>query len=52
MRVRAAPIVAALAALLVAAPVAGAHVTLQPPEWERGEFDLFTKDVTVPIEEE
>jgi uncharacterized protein YcnI len=48
MRVRAAPIAAAFAALLVAAPVAGAHVTLQPPEYEAGAFAKLV--VRVPNE--
>ena len=48
MKIRAAPIAAALAALLVAAPVAAAHVTLNPREWEAGGFAKF--DVRVPNE--
>jgi periplasmic copper chaperone A len=48
VRVRAAPIVAAVVALLVAPSVAAAHVTLQPPEWEAGGFARF--DVRVPNE--
>lgn len=48
MKIRAAPIAAALAALLVAAPVATAHVTLNPGEWEAGGFAKF--DVRVPNE--
>jgi periplasmic copper chaperone A len=48
MKVRAAPIAAALAALLVVAPVAAAHVTLNPREWEAGGFAKF--DVRVPNE--
>jgi uncharacterized protein YcnI len=35
-------------ALLVAAPVAGAHVTLNPSEWEAGGFARFT--IRVPTE--
>jgi uncharacterized protein YcnI len=48
VRVRAAPIVAGVLAALVAAPVAMAHVTLNPPEWEAGGFAKF--DVRVPNE--
>jgi uncharacterized protein YcnI len=48
VRVRAVPIVVAVVAMLVAAPVAAAHVTLQPPEWESGGFARF--DVRVPNE--
>ena len=48
MKVRAATIVAALAALLVAAPLAAAHVTVNPREWEAGGFAKF--DVRVPNE--
>jgi uncharacterized protein YcnI len=48
MKIRAAPIAVALAALLVAAPVAAAHVTLNPREWEQGGFAKF--DVRVPNE--
>jgi periplasmic copper chaperone A len=48
VRVRAAPIVAAVAAMLVAPSVAVAHVTLQPPEWEAGGFAKFV--VRVPNE--
>ena len=40
MKVRAAPIVA-VAATLVLAPAAAAHVTLNPPEWEAGGFARF-----------
>ena len=47
-RVRAAPIVVAIVALLVAPSVAAAHVTLQPPEWEAGGFARFV--VRVPNE--
>ncbi len=50
MKIRAAPIAAALAALLVAAPVAAAHVTLNPREWEAGGFAKF--DMRVPNENE
>jgi periplasmic copper chaperone A len=50
MKIRAAPIAAALAVLLVAAPVAAAHVTLNPREWEAGGFAKF--DVRVPNERE
>ncbi len=48
MKIRAAPIAAVLAALLVAAPVAAAHVTLNPGEWEAGGFARFA--VRVPNE--
>ena len=48
MKIRAAPIAVALATLLVAAPVAAAHVTLNPREWEAGGFAKF--DVRVPNE--
>jgi uncharacterized protein YcnI len=48
MKIRAAPIVAALAALLLAAPLAAAHVTLNPREWEAGGFAKF--DMRVPNE--
>jgi uncharacterized protein YcnI len=48
MKVRAAPIVAALAAQLLAAPLAAAHVTVNPREWEAGGFAKF--DVRVPNE--
>jgi uncharacterized protein YcnI len=48
MKVRAAPIVAALAALLLAAPLAAAHVTVNPREFEAGGFAKF--DVRVPNE--
>lgn len=47
MKVRAAPI-AALAATLVLAPAAAAHVTLNPREWEAGGFARFA--VRVPNE--
>jgi periplasmic copper chaperone A len=47
MNVRAAPI-AAVAAILVIAPAAAAHVTLNPPEWEAGGFARFA--VRVPNE--
>ena len=47
MNVRAAPI-AAIAATLVIAPAAAAHVTLNPPEWEAGGFARFA--VRVPNE--
>ena len=50
MKIRAAPIAAALAALFVAAPVAAAHVTLNPREGEAGGFGKF--DVRVPNENE
>ena len=48
MTIRAAPIAAALAALLVVTPVAAAHVTLNPREWAAGGFAKF--DVRVPNE--
>ena len=48
MKIRAAPIAVALTTLLVAAPVAAAHVTLNPREWEAGGFAKF--DVRVPNE--
>jgi periplasmic copper chaperone A len=48
VRVRAAPICAAVLAVLVAAPVAAAHVTLNPREWEAEGFAKF--DVRVPNE--
>lgn len=47
MKVRAAPI-AALVATLVLAPAAAAHVTLNPREWEAGGFARFA--VRVPNE--
>jgi periplasmic copper chaperone A len=47
MHVRAAPI-AALTAMLVIAPAAAAHVTLNPREWEAGGFARFA--VRVPNE--
>ena len=47
MNLRAA-LVAALAAMLVVAPAAAAHVTLNPPEWEAGGFARFA--VRVPTE--
>jgi uncharacterized protein YcnI len=47
MTARAAPI-AALAAILLIAPAAAAHVTLNPPEWEAGGFARFA--VRVPNE--
>jgi periplasmic copper chaperone A len=47
MHVRAAPI-AALIAMLVIAPAAAAHVTLNPQEWEAGGFARFA--VRVPNE--
>jgi uncharacterized protein YcnI len=50
MKIRGAPIAAALAALLVATPVAAAHVTLNPREWEAGGFAKF--DMRVPNENE
>jgi uncharacterized protein YcnI len=50
MKIRAAPIAAALAALLIATPVAAAHVTLNPREWEAGGFAKF--DMRVPNENE
>jgi uncharacterized protein YcnI len=48
VRVRVAPVVAGVLAALVAAPVAVAHVTLNPREWEAGGFAKF--DVRVPNE--
>jgi uncharacterized protein YcnI len=48
MKIRAAPIAAVLAGLLVAAPVAAAHVTLNPGEWEAGGFARFA--IRVPNE--
>jgi len=48
MSIRAAPIAAVLTALLVAAPVAAAHVTLNPGEWEAGGFARFA--IRVPNE--
>jgi periplasmic copper chaperone A len=48
MKIRGAPIVAAFAALLLAAPLAAAHVTVNPREWEAGGFAKF--DVRVPNE--
>jgi periplasmic copper chaperone A len=48
VRVRVAPVVAGILAALVAAPVAVAHVTLNPREWEAGGFAKF--DVRVPNE--
>jgi periplasmic copper chaperone A len=48
LRIRPALIVAALAALLLLAPVAAAHVTLNPDEWEAGGFARFA--VRVPNE--
>ena len=48
MRVRAAPMIAALATLLVLAPAAAAHVTLNPGEWEGGGFARFA--IRVPNE--
>jgi periplasmic copper chaperone A len=39
--IRAIPIAAAMAAALVLAPAAAAHVTLNPPEWEAGGFARF-----------
>jgi uncharacterized protein YcnI len=50
MTIRAAPIAAALAALLIATPLAAAHVTLNPREWEAGGFAKF--DMRVPNENE
>ena len=50
MTIRAAPIAVALAALLIATPVAAAHVTLNPREWEAGGFAKF--DMRVPNENE
>jgi periplasmic copper chaperone A len=50
MKIRAAPIAAALAAVLVAAPVAAGHVTLNPRESAAGSFAKF--DVRVPNENE
>ena len=48
MKIRAAPIAAVLAGLLAAAPVAAAHVTLNPGEWEAGGFARFA--IRVPNE--
>ena len=48
MKIHAAPVAAALAALLVGAPVATAHVTVNPGEWEAGGFARFA--VRVPNE--
>jgi periplasmic copper chaperone A len=48
MTIRAIPIAAALAAGLVLAPAAAAHVTLNPPEWEAGGFARFA--IRVPNE--
>jgi periplasmic copper chaperone A len=48
VRVRAAPIGAVAAAALALAPAAGAHVTLNPPEWEADGFARFA--VRVPNE--
>jgi uncharacterized protein YcnI len=48
VRVRAVPIAAALVAVFVLAPVAAAHVTLNPGEWEAGGFARFA--VRVPNE--
>jgi uncharacterized protein YcnI len=48
MRIRAVPILAAVGVALVLAPVAAAHVTLNPREWEAGGFAKF--DVRVPNE--
>jgi periplasmic copper chaperone A len=48
VRVRVVPIIAGVLAALVAAPVAVAHVTLNPREWEAGGFAKF--DVRVPNE--
>jgi uncharacterized protein YcnI len=48
VRLRVAPIVAGVLAALVAAPVAVAHVTLNPREWEAGGFARFA--VRVPNE--
>jgi uncharacterized protein YcnI len=50
VRVRVAPIIAGVLAALVVAPVAAAHVTLNPREWEAGGFAKF--DVRVPNERE
>jgi uncharacterized protein YcnI len=50
MRVRAAPIAAAVAAALVLAPAAAAHVTLNPREWEADGFARFA--IRVPNERE
>jgi uncharacterized protein YcnI len=47
-RVRAAPILISVIVALVAAPVAAAHVTLNPREWEAEGFAKF--DVRVPNE--
>jgi uncharacterized protein YcnI len=48
MSVRAVPIIAAAAAVFISAPVAAAHVTVNPREWEAGGFAKF--DVRVPNE--
>jgi periplasmic copper chaperone A len=48
VRIRIAPVIAGVLAALVAAPVAAAHVTLNPREWEAGGFAKF--DVRVPNE--
>ena len=50
MRVRVTPVVIATAAALLCAPVAAAHVTVNPREWEAGGFAKF--DVRVPNENE
>src|SRR3712207_8629794 len=44
LKIRGAPVAAALAALLVAAPIAAAHVTVNPGEWEAGGFARFAVD--------
>jgi periplasmic copper chaperone A len=48
--IRAIPTAAAMAAALVLAPAAAAHVTLNPPEWEAGGFARFA--IRVPNERE
>jgi periplasmic copper chaperone A len=48
VRERAIPIIIAVAVALIAAPVAAAHVTLNPREWEAGGFARFA--VRVPNE--
>lgn len=48
MSIRVVPVAAVLAAVFVVAPVAAAHVTVNPREWEAGGFAKF--DVRVPNE--
>jgi periplasmic copper chaperone A len=48
LKIPVAPVAAALAWLLIAAPVAAAHVTLNPGEWEAGGFARFA--IRVPNE--